>query len=136
MENNWKKNHPDQRKQAIEITSALMDVDYVPVDDVQELTAIERGDNGWREVSVKKRGLVRCISPIRGTVYRVRRFGCPLDKHYIDAMVRWTLGSRKGRVFANEEGALRVAFDLPKVELAALLLRIMMDAYEKAGYKF
>lgn len=131
-----KKNNPhSQRKPVLEITSDLMNVDYVPVDDAKELRAIERGEHGWREVSVEKRGLVRCTSPIRGTVYRVVRFDSPLDEYYVDTMVRWILGSKKGRVFANAEGVLRVVFDLPKEDLEALLVRIMIDTYEQAGYK-
>ena len=135
MKKQKKNNHHSQCKEVIEITSDLMNVDYVPVDDVQEIRELECGENGWREVSVEKRGLVRCTSPIRGVVYRVCHFGCPLDEYYVDAMVRWILGSKKGRVFANAEGVLRVVFDLPKADLEALLVRIMMDAYEQAGYK-
>ena len=123
----------DYRKQVIEVTSNLMNVDYVPVEDVQELEAIERGENGWLECSVEKHGLVRCTSPIRGTVYRVRQFGSPLDAYFPKAMVIRLLASKKGRVFANEEGVLRVALDLPKAELDCLLTQIMMDTYKMAG---
>ena len=123
-------------KQTIEITSDLMNVDYVPVEDIQEIKAIERGENGWREASVEREGLVRCTSPIRGTVYRVRHFGCPLDEYYSKAMVIHFLASKKGRVFANAEGVLRVAVNLPKKEFETLLVQVMMDAYEMAGIKF
>lgn len=129
-----KKMVEDYRKQVIEVTSNLMNVEYVPVEDVQELEAIERGD-GWVEGSVEKHGLVRCTSPIKGTVYRVRVFGSPLDVYYPKAMVTRLLASKKGRVFANAEGALRIALDLPKVELDRLLTQIMVDAYEMAGYR-
>lgn len=114
----------------------MMNVEYVPVDDIQELEAIERGENGWLECSVEKHGLVRCTSPIRGTVYRVQQFGSPLDAYFPKAMVIRLLASKKGRVFANAEGVLRVALDLPKAELDCLLTQIMMDAYEMAGYTF
>ena len=136
MKKEQKKNNDRARcDQVIESTSTLINVDYVPVDDVKEIKALERGENGWREASVEKGGLVRCTSPIRGTVYRVLRFGSTLDEYYVDAMVRWILGSKKGRVFANAEGVLRVVFDLPKEDLEALLVRIMIDTYEQAGYK-
>ena len=128
-----KKKKESYRKQVVEVTSPLMNVDYVPVEDIQELKALERGENGWREVSVEKHGLVRCTSPIRGTVYRVRLFGSQLDDYYPKAMVTRLLGSKKGRVFANTEGKLRVALDLPKTELDCLLIQIMMDTYKMAG---
>ena len=131
-----KNNYKGQRKQVIEITSKLMNVDYVPVDDIHEIKAMERGENGWREASVNKEGLVRCTSPIRGTVYRVRLFGGPIDEYYPKAMVIHLLASRKGRVFANAEGVLRVVIDLPKADFETLLVRIMMDAYEMAGIEF
>ena len=83
------------RKEVIVITSPLMNVDYVPVEDIQVLRAIEHSENGWREVSVEKHGLVRCTFPIRGTVYRVRLFGSQLDEYYPKAMVTRLLGSKK-----------------------------------------
>jgi hypothetical protein len=63
-------------------------------------------------------------------------FGSPLDVYYPKAMVIRLLASKKGRVFANAEGVLRVALDIPKVELDCLLTQIMIDAYEMAGYTF
>ena len=131
-----KKKAQNQFKQVISITSDLMNVDYVPVDDIKELQAMENGENGWREVSVEKHGLVRCTSPIRGTVYRALLFGCPLDQYYPKAMVTRLLATKKGRVFANAEGVIRVVLALPKADLDYLLAQIMMDAYEMAGYKF
>lgn len=131
-----KKNLQGQCKQVIEVTSTLMNVDYIPVEDVQEIKAIERGENGWREASVEKGGLVRCTSPIKGTVYRVRHFGGPIDAYYPKAMVMRLLGNKKGRVFANAEGVLRVVIDLPKKDFETLLALIMMDAYKLAGIEF
>ena len=113
-----------------------MNVDYVPVVDIHEIRAIENGEDGWRECSVEKQGLVRCTSPIKGTVYRVKRFGCPLDDYYCKAMVMRLLGSKCGRVFANSEGILRVAIDLPEKAFEFVLMLIMKDAYEMAGYKY
>jgi hypothetical protein len=127
-------NYQGQHKQVIETTSTLMNVEFIPVEDIQELQAIRNGGNGWKEVSVEKLGLERCVSPIRGTVYRVRVFGSPLDEHYTKAMVMRLLGSKKGRVFANAEGVLRVVLDLPKQDVKALLSRIMLDTYKMAGY--
>ena len=63
MKKQKKKNLQGQRKQIIETTSLLSNVEYIPVDNIQEIKSIERGENGWREASVEKRGLVQCTSP-------------------------------------------------------------------------
>ena len=131
MSNKKKKKHQD--KPIIEITSTMLNVDYVPVTDTKEIKAMERGENNWMEVSVASQGLVHCVTPIKGTVYRVKAFGSPLDEYVPKALLLRTLGSKKGRIFYGKEGVLRVVFDLPRKELEDLLQRITLEAYKLAG---
>jgi hypothetical protein len=124
----------NQSKQIIEITSTMLNVDYVPVTDIKEIKAMERGENDWREATLASRGLVHCVAPIKGTVYKIRQSDSPLGEHLPKALLIHTLGHKKGRIFYGKDGVLRVVFDLPREELECLLKRITWEAYKLAGF--
>ena len=117
------------------LQSNLLDVAYLVVDDPAEIKAMERGENGWKEASVESRGLVRCTAPINGTVYRIRTYGGLLDSYYSEAAVTRLLGSKKGRVFLDAEGKLRVVINLSKKDFEQVITIIAMDTYELSRQK-
>lgn len=112
----------------------LLDIDYIPVEDPYEIRAMERGENGWMEVSIAARGIVPCTSRIKGTVYRIRMYGSQLDEHYPSALIKRLLGNKAGRVFVDAEGKLRIVVTVTRKQFEALLLFVAMDAYKSAGF--
>lgn len=121
------------RNQVIHMESEQLDVDYVPVEDWEEIQAMERGENGWQEAKITGQRLVRCMSPIRGTVYNMRLFGSALDAYFPKAVVLCVLGGQKGRLFLDAKGTMRVVLDLPRDDLEILLALITAEAYRLAG---
>lgn len=111
----------------------LLNVKYIAINDPKEIQAMEQGENGWREVTLESGGLVPCTAPITGTVYRIRSFGGLIDEYYPKSVIIRTLGSKKGRLFFDAEGVMRMVVDLPQEEFEILVNLIAQDACELAG---
>lgn len=128
-----KKKQKHQDRPIIEITSTMLNVEYIPITDIREIKAMEHGENGWKEASIEGPVLVRCVAPIKGVVYRIRLSDCPLGEYFLKALLLHTLCRKKGRIFYGRKGVIRVAFDLPREELEHLLKQITLEVYKLAG---